>query len=90
MTSPIIERIKIFLAARSHAYRAVFSPENVYTKKVLKDLAKFCRADKSAFHADPRIHAMLEGRREVFLRLTQHLNLSPDELAEIYAKKGAE
>ena len=48
------------------------------------DLARFCRANETCFHADPRIHAVLEGRREVWLRMMQHWNLTPDQLAEIY------
>lgn len=54
-------------------------------QQVLIDLAKFCRADKSCFDPDPRIHAVLEGRREVWLRIQQHLNLSPTQLASLYA-----
>jgi hypothetical protein len=31
---------------------------------------------------------MLEGRREVWLRIQKHLNLSPDELVKIFNPKG--
>jgi hypothetical protein len=82
------DKIKIFLHGRKRAYQMVFSSENQYTKVVLADLAKFCRAESSTFNADPRIHAALEGRREVFLRITQHLHLTPDELFKLYAQKG--
>lgn len=52
---------------------------------VLADLAKFCRAADTCFDADPRLHALAEGRREVWLRITRHLHLSPEELMEIYS-----
>ena len=44
-------------------------------QKVLADLRKFCRGDRSTFDADPRIHALLEGRREVFLRILAMLGV---------------
>lgn len=69
------------------AYNRVFDPRSPHTHEVLKDLAKFCRAHKSTFHADPRIHAVLEGRREVWLKIEQMLNLSPDELYELHKIK---
>jgi len=66
------------------AYMSVFDEKNVYTKDVLLDLTKFCRAHKSTFHADPRVHALLEGRREVVLRILEYLNLTEDELFSLH------
>jgi hypothetical protein len=54
---------------------------------VLNDLAAFCRANKSTFHEDPRAHAVLEGRREVWLRIQQHLQLDEDALWKIYGNQ---
>jgi hypothetical protein len=51
---------------------------------VLKDLAVFCRANESCFHPDPRVHAVMEGRREVFLRIQEHLKLTDEQLLLIY------
>lgn len=82
-----VESAKAFLTNRKMAYHQVFNKENQFTKVVLNDLAKFCRANKSTFHTDDRMHAVLEGRREVFLRIQQHLNLSEDELWQIYEKR---
>lgn len=70
------------LQGKCIAYSRVFSAENVFLEEVMRDLAKFCRADSTTFHADPRIHAALEGRREVFLRIQMFLNLSPDEIMD--------
>jgi len=51
---------------------------------VLADLARFCRSNKSTFHVDPRVSAVLQGRHEVFLRITQHLGLTPEQLLNLY------
>lgn len=78
----MIEKLRQFLAGRQYQYRLTFrAPPG---KEVLKDLAKFCRANESTFHEDSRVHAALEGRREVWLRISQHLNMSPDELWDLY------
>ena len=74
-----------FLRRRKRSYQLVFgTPEG---QNVLIDLAKFCRANESTFHADPRGHAMLEGRREVWLRIANHLNLTPTQLYALYTGK---
>lgn len=62
------------------SYKRAFPTDNADTVAVLKDLAKFCRAVESTFHPDPRIAAQLDGRREVFLRIQQHLQLSTEQL----------
>jgi hypothetical protein len=72
-----------FLGQRKRAYQLAFGnrPE---ANAMLRDLAKFCRAFDSTFLPDARAHAVLEGRREVWLRIQQHLNLSEDQLAVLY------
>lgn len=67
-----------FLAERRTDYTRTF--DTPHGAKVLADLAKFCRAQESTFHPDPRVHAVAEGRREVWLRIQQHLNLSEQDL----------
>lgn len=52
------------------------------------ELARFCSAFKSCFHDDPRRHALMEGRREVWLFLEQHWEMTPEQLAEIYRSAG--
>lgn len=80
----LIEKAYHFLTHRRYCYRQVFKGEQAAV--VLADLAKFCRANDTTFHPDPRVHGLLEGRREVWLRLVQHLRLSPDQLWAIYTK----
>src|SRR5437016_3602967 len=96
----LITRTLEFLRHRRTAYRLTFGTNYVTTslraayrrafghyagQAVLIDLAKFCRAERSCFDPDPRIHAVLEGRREVFLRIQSHLRLTPEQLYALYA-----
>lgn len=71
-------------ARRARHYRAVFldadGDPSVHAEKVLADLRRFCRVNASTFHADPRIHALLEGRREVALRILTFIGLDSAEL----------
>lgn len=71
-----------FIAERQSAYARVFSGPDA--ELVLRDLAKFCRSEKTTFDPDPRVSALLQGRHEVWLRLQQHLRLSPERLYDIY------
>lgn len=83
---PNEEKLLAFLQERQKAYQLVFYEKNTFLKPVLDDLAKFCRANESCFHQDPRAHAVMEGRREVWLRIRDHINMSLDELFERYGK----
>lgn len=72
------------LFRRQKNYQELFDKESPLVKFVLMDLAEFCRANESTFDADPRIHALKEGRREVWLRITAHLDLPSQDLWELY------
>jgi hypothetical protein len=82
MDSDILQQLKNYLFRRRTAYVKTFI--NPMGEEVLRDLAKFCRAHATTFHTDPRAHALAEGRREVWLRIQQHLNLTDDELWRLY------
>lgn len=73
-----------FLRRRKRAYQLALA--STAGNVVLADLAKFCRANETTWHSDPRIHAALEGRREVWLRIQQHLNLSSEQLFKLYVQ----
>jgi len=80
----LAEVARRFLSRRRFAYQATFtSPTG---EEVLADLARFCRATQSTFHTDPRVAAMLDGRREVFLRIQQHLRLTDDQLWKLMGR----
>lgn len=74
------------LRERQVAYARVFGDpaRSADVAVVVADLARFCRGSISTFHSDPRVHAALEGRREVWLRIRDHLDLRLDELIAKY------
>lgn len=82
------ELLKEKLFKRKSAYKAVFT--GPMADIVLKDLARFCREFETTFHADPRLHAVLEGRREVLLRIKKHLHLTDDQTWKDYTGKDLE
>ncbi len=55
--------------------------------EVLLDLAEFCRANETTFHVDARAAAMFEGRRQVWLRIQEHLFLTPAQLMDLFQGK---
>lgn len=69
------------------AYHQVFDTRSPHTVRVLQDLARFCRAHESTFHPDPRVHAALEGRREVWLKIQQNLQLDMEEIYQLHKIK---
>lgn len=67
------------------AYAVAFG--NYAGQEVLMDLTQFCRAVRPAWSDDERHHARLEGRREVFLRITEHMHLNSEQLYALYDGK---
>jgi hypothetical protein len=84
-----IEKLKELIRGRKYAYGQVFNRQSSDVRLVLKDLARFCRAHETTYHQDPRLHAALEGRKEVWLRIQNHLELSEFELFELHKAKDA-
>ena len=78
-----LSKLKNLFQSRKIAYLHTFNNGNA-SHAVLVDLARFCRAQESTFVADDRTMLMLEGRREVWLRIQNYLNLSSDELFELH------
>lgn len=81
----LIQRAKAFLRSRRMSYITTF--EGPDAEKVLRDLAKFCRAHTSTFSGDSRMSDVLEGRREVWLRIQHHLQLSDEDLWDKYGRE---
>lgn len=74
-----------FLQQRKRAYMiSLGDPNNRAAQAVLKDLARFCYATDSCMVADVRVHAFNEGKRAVWLRIQQHLNLPEHDLYTLY------
>jgi hypothetical protein len=72
------DKLRAIFSTRQQQYKQIF--KGPVAEEVLRDLARFCRANVSTFSENDRIHAVAEGRREVWLRIQNHLQLSPDEL----------
>lgn len=84
MPGNYLDRAKAFLRGRRQVYIQTF--KNPVGEHVLRDLAKFCRAHASTFHSDASVSDRLDGRREVWLRIQQHLQLTDDELWSLYGQ----
>lgn len=84
MIRDTVANFKRKLTGKVVAYNRVFERNSPYAHEVLRDLAQFCRAHTTTFHQDPRIHAMLEGRREVWLKIQEMLQLDIEEIYQIH------
>lgn len=70
-----------WIRARKQAYQQTFNPASPAGAAVLADLARFCRARETCVvPGDRDLSLILEGRREVWLRIEQQLNLPPETL----------
>lgn len=74
-----------FFSERKTAYQVAFgSPAG---KSVLDDLSPFCRAKESVIVPGDRDRTcLLGGRHEVFLRIQQYLELTPEQLVALHTK----
>lgn len=67
------------------AYMLAFN--TVAGKAVLADLEPFCRARETCVIPGDRDKTfVLEGRREVYLRIRDYIDLTPEQLVERYTK----
>ena len=72
-----------FLEQRKRDYQLCFgSPAG---QRVLMDLSTFCRAAETCVVPGDRDKTyVLEGRRETWLRIQQHINMTPEQLFHIF------
>lgn len=75
----------LIFADCKRAYQLAFnSPAG---EAVLNDLIPFCRAAESCVVPGDRDKTyVLEGRREVYLRIREYLDLTPEQLVERYTR----
>jgi hypothetical protein len=86
MIQELLDQIRTALGDRQVAYRRAFRcPPG---EEVLADLARFCRATETTMHADARMQANAEGRREVWLHIQEHLQLTEEELWKLCKPRG--
>lgn len=81
---PTMAETLTFLGLRKKSYQSIFGPVGAIGSDAMKDLAKFCYAAKSTAVPNHDLSMVLQGRREVWLRISEHLNLQPEELATLY------
>lgn len=78
------EALQVFTDAK-RAYQLAFGAGP--GEAVLIDLAPFCRANETCVVPGDRDRTyVLEGRREVWLRIQDYLKLTPPELVQKYTK----
>lgn len=72
-----------FFRSLSQAYRMTFGDAKAEGHKlyVLEDLAQFCHANT------PTLTEREAGRRDVWLRIQEHLHLSPEQLMALNDRK---
>lgn len=73
-----------FLGLRKKSYQQLFGVNGALGTEAMKDLARYCYATKSCAVPNHDLTLVLSGRREVWLRICEHLHLEPEELASIY------
>ena len=74
-----------FIHKRKQAYQLTFQVNQPANVIVLEDLARFCRASETCAVPGERDKTLLlEGRREVWLRICQHLHLNEEQLMQLY------
>lgn len=78
--------LDLFRSKRTDYLHTYGSPAG---QRVLIDLASFCRANETCFHPDQRLHAVAEGRREVWLRHQKFLKLTAEEQMQLYLARPA-
>ena len=71
------------LKMRMRHYRAIFAKDDPSSKAVMADLAKFCRLLSTTHEPNHDDGLILEGRRQVLLRILQHIGMTPETLFTI-------
>lgn len=83
------EKLKEILVDRQRAYLLAF--KEAAGAAVLADLAVFCRANETCVVPGDRDRTyVLEGRREVYLRIRAHLDSNIEQLVEQFTIRPAQ
>lgn len=78
------ERFKNWVFGRREAYRDVFDPRRPTSLIVLRDLAERCYAHETTMSNDPRDQAARESLRGLWLHIQHQINLTDEQLWELY------
>lgn len=74
------------LSSKARCYQRVFdlAGDNAHeAERVLGDLRRFCRANQSTFDTEAAQAARLAGRREVWLRIANFLDLTDAQVRNL-------
>jgi hypothetical protein len=78
----LVERLR----EKKKSYQGLFG--NLLEADALRDLAWFCHAHHTTADMTKNVNhermLILEGRRQVWLRISEMLNLEPDEIVQLY------
>jgi hypothetical protein len=75
----VFSKLRPMIFRRKSSYQKTFN--NPEGRKVLSDLRRFCRATTpTADVNNDRTTYLLEGRREVWLRIMSHLQLTDEDV----------
>lgn len=78
----MFNKVRDKLFWRTVAYRKTF--DNPEGRKVLADLRRFCHATTPTADVNStNTTYLLEGRREVYLRILSHMNLTEEDVYEL-------
>jgi hypothetical protein len=79
-----VERATAIMTERKRAYQLAF--HGPAGEAILIDLTSFCRGRETCVVPGDRDSTMvLEGRREVYLRIRDHLDMTVEELVNRYS-----
>lgn len=75
------------LTARYEAYQRFWkgNPTGEDVRIVMDDMRYFCFGDTSTFQENERLHVLLTGRQEYYIRVMDHTRLSLDAFIEKYS-----
>ena len=82
----MLNMLRQLAIVRARHYKRLFRPDSGMSRDaeiVLADLRTFCFAEKTTFSMDTHRAARDAGRREVWLRIVQHLDLDESQVRKL-------
>ena len=70
-----------FWMQQKQIYHRAFMPLD---SLLMKDVSRFCKVKVTVARDNPNLTYLLEGRRQFFLRIQQHLELDEEALAALF------
>lgn len=78
-----LDKLIARLREKKKSYQSLFGPKGLLESEAMMDLAWFCYAFRTT--KEPGTDMLInEGRRQVWMRIQEYLNLEPDEIVQLY------